>query len=122
MKTVEIPDPDDSWAAVELYRWQHGCLPNHPGHEEKPLDEVAGLRAMATAIERGDVNNFPSPMNVVSVLNYAAKLIERGRVFRNNVLEEAVNAAKNCLRECPTPQQDELMSDVVNSIQHLKSD
>lgn len=45
------PDPADSWARVELYRWQHGHLPGQEGEEEKPLDEPAALIAMADALE-----------------------------------------------------------------------
>jgi hypothetical protein len=46
-------DPNDNWAQVELYRWQHGELPGEDGHAERPLDEAAGLRAMADALEKG---------------------------------------------------------------------
>jgi hypothetical protein len=73
-KVLELlPDPEDSWALVELYRWQYGEL---PGANEKPLDEAEGLRGMAEAIERGDPKNFPAPFNVVSVLRYAAKRLD----------------------------------------------
>ena len=73
---MRIPDPGDSWAQVELYRWQHGELPGEDGKKEKALSVPAGLRGMAAAITKGDRENFPTPFNVVSVLEYAAKLIE----------------------------------------------
>ena len=79
MKTIILElGSNDSWAQVELYRWQHGELP--PQDETcKKLDEPAALRAMADAIERGckdgKPNEMPSPFNVCSVLRYvAAKL------------------------------------------------
>lgn len=113
----EIPDPNDSWARVELYRWQHGCLPNQPGHEEQQLDEAAGLEGMARAIEENKRDNFPTPMNVISVLRYAAK---RLREVRNEAINDSVSAAKNCLHEAPTPQQDDLMDDVICALNDLK--
>lgn len=71
-----IPDPEDSWAQVELYRWQYGELPDD---DSKPLDESKGLEAMADAIEKGCKENnssiMPSPYNVCSVLRYMAKKI-----------------------------------------------
>lgn len=76
MKMIDIPDADDSWSEVELYRWQHGHLPGTPGHEAQPLDVSAGLHGMAKAIELGDSNNFPTPFNVVEVLKYAARRVE----------------------------------------------
>lgn len=71
---IDIGDPNDSWAEVELYRWQYGELP--PQDETcKALDVSEGLRGMAKAIEKHDLNNFPSPSNVISVLRYVAKLL-----------------------------------------------
>jgi hypothetical protein len=80
MKTIDLGalgiDPNDSWAEVELYRWQHGQLP--PNDETcKELNVPNGLRGMANAIEKGNRENFPAPFNVTSVLRYAAKLIEK---------------------------------------------
>ena len=66
-------DPNDAWAKVELYRWQHGVLPEE---NQKPLSVPEGLRAMAEAIEKDDPTNFPRPDNVVSVLRYVAWIIE----------------------------------------------
>lgn len=68
-------DPNDSWAQVELYRWQHGELPPQEGYKKLSVPE--GLRGMAAAIETKNPGNFPSPFNVMSVLRYAAKLIEQ---------------------------------------------
>lgn len=70
-----IPDPNDSWARVELWRWQYGGLPAHD--DMRPLDVSAGLRGMAAAITAGDRADFPAPGNVVAVLEYAAKVIEQ---------------------------------------------
>jgi hypothetical protein len=80
MKVIDLDtlgiDPNDSWAEVELYRWQHGQLP--PNDETcKELNVPNGLRGMAKAIEVGDVKNYPAPFNVISVLRYAAKLLEK---------------------------------------------
>ena len=74
MKEFGIPNPEDSWAQVELYRWQYGELP--PQDETcKKLDISKGLEGMAAAIEKGDQTNFPTPLNVFSALRYAAKLL-----------------------------------------------
>lgn len=35
----------------------------------------AALRGMAAAIRKGDISNFPTPFNVIAVLEYAAKVI-----------------------------------------------
>ena len=67
---------NDSWAEVELYRWQYGKLPLING-TQKPLNVSAGLMGMARAIELGDKDNFPAPFNVVSVLRYVAKKLEQ---------------------------------------------
>jgi hypothetical protein len=66
---------NDSWARVELYRWQHGELP--PQDDTcKELDESVAIRAMAEAIECGckmrKPDLLPSPFNVCVVLRYAA--------------------------------------------------
>lgn len=76
---LSIPDPNDSWARVELYRWEHGELPPNDG-TSKPLHEFLGLLAMAHAIEEGckkkDITIMPSPYNVISVMRYIAKKLE----------------------------------------------
>lgn len=67
---------EDSWARVELYRWQHGEL---PFGDDKSLDESKALLAMADAIEKGcksgNIDEMPTPFNVVSVMRYIAKKI-----------------------------------------------
>ena len=118
----EVPDPNDSWARVERYRWQHGCLPNQPGHEEQPLDESAGLEGMAAAIEKGDRKNFPSPMNVISVLRYAAKLLKDNRSTYERAIDDAIFAAKDALADPPTHQQDELLDNILKRLEDLKVD
>ena len=70
-----LPDPEDSWAQVEHFRWQYGEL---PGPDDfRPLDEPATLRAMAAAIEvgckTGDRDAMPSPFNVCAVMRYVAR-------------------------------------------------
>lgn len=84
-----LPSPGDSWARVELWRWQYGTLPQPSGM--RPLDVASGLRGMAAAIRKGDHENFPSPMNVATVLEYAARLI-------------AANAAGQGRREATYPE------------------
>ena len=73
---MNIPDFNDSWAKVELYRWEHGELPLDD-ETCKPLNVPVALEAMAKAIEDGcknkDVGSMPSPFNVCSVLRYVAK-------------------------------------------------
>lgn len=71
---MESKEANATWARVELHRWQHGNLP-YPGYE-RPLDVVEGVTRMADAIEKGDLRNFPTPFNVVSVLRYLAYLLK----------------------------------------------
>ena len=75
---MNLPNPSHSWAQVELFRWQYGVLP--AGDDMRPLDVPIALRNMAKAIidgcSTGDRENMPSPSNVVSVLEYAAYLLE----------------------------------------------
>lgn len=72
-------DPNDSWARVELYRWQYGELP--PNENSQELDESIALQNMAEAIEggckTGDHRMMPTPFNVCSVLRYIAKKIKK---------------------------------------------
>ena len=77
---MKLPSPEDSWAQVELYLRQHKELPPQDG-TDKPLSVPAGLRGMA-----GDIKEWlttkkegvcPSPISVISVLMYTAKLIEQ---------------------------------------------
>ncbi len=79
--TVLAEDPNDEWARVELYRWQHGHLPGEPDHKPQTLDITAGIRGMADAIERGlrtgKTSHVPDPGNIVSVMRFAANLLEK---------------------------------------------
>ena len=67
-------ESNDSWAAVELYRWQHGELPPPTG--SKPLDVPTALVKMAEALSQPDQTKWPAPFNVASVLAYAAKQLK----------------------------------------------
>ena len=67
------PDGNDSWAMVELYRWQYGRLP--VGIDEKLSIPIA-LNKMADAIEKKDMNNFPTPLAVMSILRFVAKKLK----------------------------------------------
>jgi hypothetical protein len=72
-------DANDSWARVELYRWQHGHLPS--GDEQKPLDISEGLMKMSEALIAGNSNaEIPTPFNVSSVLAYISKEINNLKV------------------------------------------
>jgi NTP pyrophosphatase (non-canonical NTP hydrolase) len=72
MKTHVIEDDtNDSWAEVELFRWQYGEMPTLA--DDRKLDISAGLNAMAEAIRKGNPENFPAPHNVISVLQFASK-------------------------------------------------
>ena len=76
-----LPDPDEAWARVELYRWQTGHLPDIEQHE--PLNIPLGLRNMAKVIDVGERANFPSPFNVAIVLRYVAGLLEKPTASTN---------------------------------------
>ena len=74
---IPIPDPDDSWAQVELFRWQHGRLPSEETDKQNIVLSVpAAMRAMAIALQKGHPDAMPAVHNTASVLKYAAKLIE----------------------------------------------
>jgi len=73
-----LPTPDDSWAKVELYRWQHGELPSE--ENEKPLHIAEGLRGMAAAFRTGKSEDFPSPFNVMAVLEYTASVLDEKNI------------------------------------------
>lgn len=71
IKTL-IPNFEDSWAEVELYRWQHNELPTN--ENSKPLDISKALEIMGNnMIGNGDSQQIPSPFNVGAVLLYLAK-------------------------------------------------
>ena len=79
-KKFELPTPEDSWAKVELWRWQYGTLPRQD--DMRPLDVSEGLRGMAAAIRKGDRSNFPTPFNVITVLEYVANVISANSVIK----------------------------------------
>lgn len=68
-------EANDSWASVELYRWQHGELPSHESPQKK-LDAPAAFRAMARAFLTPDTSTWPTGGNVASVLCYAARMLD----------------------------------------------
>jgi hypothetical protein len=90
---AEMDAFNKDWAKVELYRWQHGNLPGEPGTEVRELDEAAGLRAMADALEKGcktnDMSVMPSPFNVISVLRYVAGLLDKSNAASEGRRSEA---------------------------------
>ncbi len=79
---TNIPDASDSWAQVELFRWQYGVLPTPT--DRRILNVAEGLRKMSVALMEGcqtdataeAKTNMPSPFNVCSVMQYAAKLLD----------------------------------------------
>lgn len=76
-----IQDPDDSWAEVELFRWQYGKLPNTTDYD-CVLDVSAGLEGMSKAIELackepGKGHPMPAPFNVCAVLEYCARRLRK---------------------------------------------
>lgn len=72
-----IPHPDDSWARVELYRWQYGTLPDNT--ESLPLNEADGVLTMTAALEdgykSGDMSGAPSLTLVCLILKYLVRRI-----------------------------------------------
>jgi hypothetical protein len=76
-KTLESSG-NDSYARVELYRWQHGNLPPQDSAVCKPLSVPAGLRSMAMAFcEPPDNDAWPHPFNIASVFEFCAKQVEK---------------------------------------------
>lgn len=72
---VHMPEAQDSWAEVELYRLQYGELPPLDGERCKPLVPAEGLRVLAKIIESGE--NVPPPFSVAAVLKYVAAALDR---------------------------------------------
>ena len=67
-------DPNETWARVELWRWQYGALPK-PG-DMRPLNVSTALRRMAGALNDGVAGQMPTLGNTVSVIKYVAELLE----------------------------------------------
>jgi hypothetical protein len=67
----------DSWAEVELFRWQYGELPK--SGDRRKLDRSVGLSRMADAIaeacKAGTTVGMPSPFNLCEVLRYISRRI-----------------------------------------------
>ncbi len=74
---MKIPNPNDSWAQVELHRWQFGDLPA-PDDTRKMIPSE-GLRGMANALKEKDQRKWPAPFNIISVLEYVAKLLDESK-------------------------------------------
>lgn len=68
-------DPFENWMQVEMYLWQHGHLPDENSFEKVTLKEA--MQGMARAISNKDTNHFPTPMQVIDMLNYASKYIKK---------------------------------------------
>lgn len=115
----ETPDPNDSWATVELYRWQWGCLPNQ--HEPpRSLNIPLAMENMAKALQSRDTKEMPLPMNVSSVLIYAASLLKKGVHRYEQGIDAALFEVKDALPDPPTPQQDELLDRIIERLEKLK--
>lgn len=65
-------DNAESWAQVELFRWQYGELPE--ANDSRPLDVSRGLKVMAAAVAKGEV----SWENIAVVMVYVAGLVNKG--------------------------------------------
>jgi hypothetical protein len=106
-QTINIPDPADSWAQVELHRWQYGELPQPT--DMRPLNVAEGLRKMADAIQTGchreataeQRENMPAPFNVCSVMRYAAKLFDNE--IASGIAESKTPDGANVGRNYPCP-------------------
>lgn len=68
-----ITNPNDSWAQVELFRLQYGCLPE-PG-DMREIDIPLALMNLADIIDSEDIDNLPPRFSVTSVIRYASKLL-----------------------------------------------
>jgi hypothetical protein len=64
-----FPDPEDSWARIELWRWQYGTLP--AADDMRPLDVSKGLIGLAAGLMNAN------PVNVAGVIRYCAKIIRQ---------------------------------------------
>lgn len=72
--TEAMMSNDRNWGEVELYRWQHGTLPQPEG--AKPLVYSEALIAAAKAVREGKV----APFNAAEMLKVAGlKLKDLGK-------------------------------------------
>lgn len=72
VKNNRSPNPEDSWAKIELHRW---CYNELPGPDDfRPIIIPQALTNLADAIQKNDKDNFPSPFNMISILRYLVKL------------------------------------------------
>lgn len=72
----EPGNPEFSFAAVELYRWQHGELPPQDG-TSKGLDIPQALNSLADGFKSPEVVDWPRPESVAAVLRFAAARIKQ---------------------------------------------
>jgi hypothetical protein len=102
---IKIPDPNDSWAAVELHRWQFGELPAQDDKREMIPSE--GLRGMANALKEKDQSKWPAPFNVASVLEYAAKLLEKNvPIISSEAVEIVCDLLSDEIHSCDGGEED----------------
>ncbi len=87
-KKFELPNPEDSWAKVALWRWQYGTLPQPD--DMRPLDVSAGLRGMAAAIRKGYETALTQNLRTADLWREGykkASTSEMGKVIREEALK-----------------------------------
>lgn len=72
MKVVGIDEEkaNDTWAEVELWRWQYGHLPD--SSDTQPLDIKIATQKMAEALLEGKVQ----PFSAASVIKFLGRQFE----------------------------------------------
>lgn len=70
MEKGDMEKANDSWAQVELFRWQYGELPRP--NDERRIDVGIALTMAAKACRERQID----PFNAASMLQYAGKLLE----------------------------------------------
>lgn len=109
MKTKNnIPSPEDSWAQVELFRWQYGSLPEP--EDFRPVEVPIAVRNMADALMSGDQKEMPSVFNVAYVMRYLANVVEKKPInFINHCDQSAINALNYLAETGDVPTGGELI-------------
>lgn len=70
MEKGDMEKANDSWAQVELFRWQYGELPQPD--DDRHIQVDIALANAAKACREGKLD----PFNAASMLQYAGKLLE----------------------------------------------
>lgn len=119
---IPISDTDfaNSWAMVELHRWQYGELPLPS--DCRPVDMKVAARAMASALRTAMQStaefaqtNCPSPFNCATVLAY----LSRQESNKPSAMEQAMDVATRILQAEKHPERIPNPGDVATALEEV---